>query len=65
MNAILYESNNTDSTPYIDDRKLKKLRKWLQYLEYIEGGGVGGKASDILESQIKVKRFLYENIQQY
>ena len=57
----------TYSIPILfNDRKLKELRHWLLYIHLLKGvWGGGGKANDILENQMKRKRFLYGNNQQY
>ena len=52
----------TCSIPIFNDRKLKELRNWLLYIHFLKG--VWG-ASEILETQMEWKRFLYGNNQQY
>ena len=60
----------TCSIPIFNNRKLKERRNWLHYIHLLKGVWGGGglcppKASDILENQMKWKRFLYRNNQQY
>ena len=60
MNAILYASNNDMLRPYLKD-KSKTARKFRNLVKGVLGGFCPPEASDILENQIKWKRFLYGN----